>query len=80
MTAMRLLRMELRRMAGDRILWALLALSLVLNGVLVAVDKQEQPETQPEPQTAETVQRQQPTDRNIAHQMSMEEAFFGGQQ
>ena len=35
--------MELRRMAGDRILWALLALSLVLNGVLVAVDKQEQP-------------------------------------
>lgn len=44
------------------------------------VDKQEQPETQPEPQAAETVQRQQPTDRNTAHQMSMEEAFFGGQQ
>ena len=35
--------MELRRMAGDRILWAVVALSLVLNGVLVAVDKQEQP-------------------------------------
>ena len=44
------------------------------------VDKQEQSETQPEPQAAETVQRQQPTDRNTAHQMSMEEAFFGGQQ
>ena len=35
--------MELRRMAGDRIFWALVILSLVLNGVLVAMDKQEQP-------------------------------------
>ena len=44
------------------------------------VGKQEQPDAQPEPQTAETVQRQQPTDLNTAHQMSMEEAFFGGKQ
>lgn len=29
-------------MAGDRIFWALVVLSLVLNGVLVAMDKQEQ--------------------------------------
>ena len=35
--------MELRRMAGDRIFWALVVLSLALNGILVAMDKQEQP-------------------------------------
>lgn len=30
-------------MAGDRIFWALVVLSLALNGILVAMDKQEQP-------------------------------------